>query len=298
VLECVPNVAEGRDRRVLDVLTRACGNALLDVHADVDHHRSVFTLAGPAAHDAEAAARALARAVADHVDLTTHAGVHPRFGALDVVPFVALDGSATADAVDAARAFAAWAVDALEVPVFFYGDADASGRSLPETRRGAFAACPPDLGPAGPHPRLGAMAVGARPVLVAVNCELTTGDVTVARTIARAVRERDGGLPGVRALGLWLASRSRAQVSMNLVDLTATGLQPASEAVQALARARGTDVARVELVGLVPASEVARLDPQFRRWSGIGPEQTVEARLRARVDVAQPSSSNCWTLAP
>jgi glutamate formiminotransferase len=97
---------------------------------------------------------------------------------------------------------------------------------------------------------------------------------------------------------LWLASRSRAQVSMNLVDLTATGLQRACEAVQTLARAGGTDVARVELVGLVPASEVARLDPEFRRWSGIGPDQTIEARLRARADAGQPSSSNCWTLAP
>jgi glutamate formiminotransferase len=135
-------------------------------------------------------------------------------------------------------------------------------------------------------------------VLVAVNCELTSGTVATARAIARAVRERDGGLPGVRALGLWLESRAHAQVSMNLVDLTATGIEAACEAVRALARAHDTDVARVELVGLAPASEIARLSDGFRAWSGIGPEHSVEARLRARAAGAQPSSSNCWTLAP
>jgi glutamate formiminotransferase / 5-formyltetrahydrofolate cyclo-ligase len=298
VLECVPNVAEGRATRVLDALAHACGGSLLDVHADVDHHRSVFTLAGPGARDAEPAVRALARAVAQHVDLTKHAGVHPRRGALDVVPFVALDGSRASDAVDAAHAFASWAAAELEVPVFLYGDADRAGRSLPELRRDAFTARPPDAGPGAPHPRLGAIAVGARPVLVAVNCDLATGDVTIARAIARSVRERDGGLPGVRALGLWLGSRGHAQVSMNLVDLAATGIQRAAETVEELARARGTDVARVELVGLAPESEVARLDDSFRARSGIGPEQTVEARLRARAESGQPSSSNCWTLAP
>lgn len=282
MLECVPNVSEGRDASVLRELSTACGASLLDVHADGDHHRSVFTLAGPGEHDADAAVRRLARRVAELVDIGDHSGVHPRFGALDVVPFVALDGEARSTAVDAARAFARWAADELDVPVFLYGEADAQYRSLPELRRDAFGARAPDGGPSAAHPHIGAIAVGARPVLVAVNCELDRDDVALARGIATAVRERDGGLRGVRALGLELASRARAQVSMNLVDLDATGVQEACERVRALARAGDADVVRVELVGLLPAAELARCDDDFRAWAGLGPDQTIEARLAAR----------------
>ena len=279
MLECVPNVSEGRDPAVLDTLATACGRALLDVHIDPDHHRSVFTLAGTTTPEA---LRSLASAVSERVDLTRHAGVHPRLGALDVVPFVALDGSTRQDAVDAAHAFATWAADTLAVPIFFYDDADTAGRSLPATRRDAFDACTPDLGPSAPHPTLGAVAVGAREPLVAVNCELARDDVVLARAIATRVRERDGGLPGVRALGLHLGSVGRAQVSMNLVALERTGLQDACRVVDALARDAGTEVTRVELVGLVPAAELARCDDEFRAWSGIGPDDTIEGRLVAR----------------
>jgi glutamate formiminotransferase len=205
--------------------------------------------------------------------------VHPRLGALDVVPFVALPDSIPADAVDAALAFARWVADALALPVFLYDDADPAHRSLPEARRDAFGTRRPDVGPDAPHPHLGAVAVGARAPLVAVNCELTDDDVAVAREIARQVRERDGGLPGVRALGLHLASVQRAQVSLNLVALDRTGLQTACRAVDELARAAGVAVGRVELVGLVPAAEFARCDPEFLEWSGIGPDDTIEARL-------------------
>jgi len=279
VLECVPNVSEGRDPEVLDALTTACGRALLDVHIDADHHRSVFTLAGATTLQA---VRSLAFGVAGGVDLTGHAGVHPRLGALDVVPFIALDGSTRQDAVDAALAFGVWAADALALPIFFYDDADTAGRSLPATRRDAFDARTPDLGPPRPHPTLGAVAVGAREPLVAVNCELARDDVVLARAIATRVRERDGGLPGVRALGLNLASVGRAQVSMNLVALERTGLQDACRAVDALARDAGTEVTRVELVGLVPAAELARCDDEFRAWSGIGPDDTIEVQLAGR----------------
>jgi glutamate formiminotransferase len=279
VLECVPNVSEGRDGGVLDALTRACGDALLDRHVDADHHRSVFTLAGAATI---AAARALATVVAQRVDLRGHTGVHPRLGAIDVVPFVALAGSDPQDAVDAARAFGEWIAAALGLPVFFYDAADLERRPLPGTRRDAFARRVPDLGPDRPHPSLGAVAVGARPPLVAVNCELESDDVELARAIAAQVRERDGGLPGVRALGLRLHSVARAQVSMNLVALERTGLQEACRTVDALARRAGDAVARIELVGLVPAVELSRCDAEFRAWSGIGPEQTIEGRLAAR----------------
>jgi glutamate formiminotransferase / 5-formyltetrahydrofolate cyclo-ligase len=280
VLECVPNVSEGRDALVLDALAAACGASLLDVHTDPDHHRSVFTLAGPGARDAEQAVTRFACAVAERIDLSAHAGVHPRFGTLDVVPFVALDGTTPAEAVDAARAFAAWVADELELPVFLYGDADSRHRSLPDIRRDAFTRRKPDLGPAEPHPQLGATAVGARPVLVAVNCWLDRDDVVLARQIARSVRERDGGLPGVRALGFRLGSEARSQVSMNLVDLAATGLQQACETVRSLAHEQQTDVARVELVGLMPAAELARCDHAFLAWSGVSSAQTIEARLR------------------
>ena len=166
--------------------------------------------------------------------------------------------------------------------MFLYGDADPERRTLPDARRDAFTRRAPDLGPSAPHPTLGAIAVGARPVLVAVNCELDRRDLALARSIAHTIRERDGGLPGVRALGLMLTSRGHAQVSMNLVALERTGLQQACETVRDLAGRVNGEVARVELVGLVPAAELARCDREFLEWSAIGPDQTIEARLAGR----------------
>jgi glutamate formiminotransferase len=277
VLECVVNISEGRREQVLAELAAACGPALLDVHADPDHHRSVFTLAGP---EVEEAALALAQVALDRIDIVAHRGVHPRLGAVDVVPFVALDGEG-AEAVDAARRWAERAAAELGVPAFLYGEADPAGRSLPETRRGAFTTRAPDFGPAVPHPSFGAMAVGARPVLVAINCELEGSELEDARSVARAVRRRDGGLAGVRALAFPLASRSRVQVSMNLVDLETTGIEAACEEVRRLVQEAGREVTAVELVGLAPAAELGRLSPGFLAWSGIDPGRSIEARLAA-----------------
>ena len=271
MLECVANLSEGRRTEVIEHLARAAGPSLLDVHVDPDHHRSVFTLAGPAADDAEAAARARARAAAGTLDLAEHSGVHPRIGAVDVVPFVALAGSAPADAVRAAREFASWITAELGIPAHLYGEADPQGRTLPEVRA--------RTGDAAGGTALGAVAVGARPFLVAVNCDLERDDVEVARAVAGAVRERDGGLPGVRALGFRLASRERAQVSMNLVDLHATGLEEACWAVRRESRARGVEVAGIELVGLVPRTELTRCTPEFLEWSALDDASTIEARL-------------------
>ncbi len=279
MLECVPNVSEGRDDEVLAALATSCERALLDVHVDADHNRSVYTLAGD---DTAVAVRMLARAVEHYVEYDADAGVHPRLGALDVVPFVALEGSTVVDAVDAARTFAAYAAEALRLPVFLYDRADPEHRTLPDARRDAFRTRAPDVGPAQPHRQFGAVAVGARAPLVAVNCELEHDDLALARAIAASVRERDGGLPGVRALGLHLDSVKRAQVSMNLVALERTGIQDACRAVDAHARGAGSAVTRVELVGLLPAAELARCDDDFLVWSGIGPDQTIEARLAAR----------------
>jgi glutamate formiminotransferase len=241
----------------------------------------VFTLAGPGSWDALEAAVALATVAAERLDLRGHAGVHPRLGVVDVVPFVALDAPFM-EAVDAALMFAAWINTALAVPVFFYDGCADGLRSLPEVRRGAFAEIPPDLGVAAPHPRLGAVAVGARRPLVAVNCWLDRDDRDLARRIATSLRARDGGLPGVRALGVLLPERGVAQVSMNLVDLERTGVEEACTAARDAAAAAGARVVRVELVGLVPAAEAARWSREFVAWSGLGPDVTVEGRLAAR----------------
>ena len=272
------NVAAGAGP-ALDVLAEACGDALLDRHADQDHDRSVFTLAGPDDRAAETAALALADAAARELDLTTRPpGVHPRLGVVDVVPFVAWDQPG-ATAVAAARRAGGQLAERHGVPVFFYDEADPERRSLPSVRREAFGVRAPDLGPARPHPRLGAAAVGARPPLVAVNCWLDRDDLRLARAVAGEVRERDGGLPGVRALGLRLASRGITQVSMNVTDLGATGVEAACEAVRRRVEARGAAVSEVEWVGLVPAAEWGRCSQAFRAWSGLDQSRTVEARL-------------------
>lgn len=284
MLECVPNVSEGRRRDVLDRLREAGGPCLLDVHADPDHNRSVLTLAAASAEEIEHCAMQLAESIARDADRSWRVGVHPRLGLLDVVPFVALSGTPDerARAVRAAQHFAGWLADTHDVPTFLYGEADPEERSLPRLRRDAFVRRPPDFGPAEPHPALGATAVGARPVLVAVNCELTKNDVDLARRIAHDARESGGGLVGVRALGFDLASRRTAQVSMNLIDLSRTGLEEACAEVARLARAEKADISRIELVGLLPRDELENCGPAFRRRAGIGDEHTIEGRLERR----------------
>lgn len=285
MLECVVNISEGRRPDVVAAIVAGCGPALLDVHTDPDHHRSVLTLAGPAEELAEAAL-ALTRRAVELIDLSVHAGVHPRLGAVDVVPFVPLAPDGTDRAAAVARRWGERAAAEIGIPVFLYGDADPAGRSLPDLRRTAFRERRPDFGPPMPHPTAGGLAVGARPVLVAVNCELDGGpgtglaaDLAAARAVARAVRERDGGLPGVRALGFILASKSRAQVSMNLVDLPATGVETACEAVRREAERHGRSVTAVELVGLLPAAELARCSREFLNWARLTPDRTIEGRL-------------------
>ena len=281
MLEAVINVSEGRDLEKLRVIALACGASLVDVHADADHHRSVFTLAGPGPRDAAPRARRLAAAVAERCSITGHEGEHPRLGALDVVPFVALGGTNTerAQAAEAAREFGAWWAEEFAVPVFLYDEADPEHRDLPHVRTHGFRSRTPDFGPDAPHPRLGATAVGARRPLVAINCVLVTRDVSVARRIARDMRERASGMRGVRALGFYLPEARRAQVSMNLVDLDHTGVQDACLHVRTLARRYGTDVAAVELVGLVPRREIDRCSDDFLEWSRVDATAAIEARI-------------------
>ncbi len=262
-------------------IARACGPSLVDVHSDAEHHRSVFTLAGPGPRDAVDGARSLAAAVAEQCSIVDHEGEHPRFGALDVVPFVALGGTRVEreQAAAEARAFGEWWAREFAVPVFCYDDADPDGRDLPNARSTSFRSRDPDFGPSEPHRRLGATAVGARAPLVACNCVLVSRDISVARRIARDMRPRTGGLRGVRALGFFLPETKRAQVSMNLVELDRTGVQDACLHVRDLARDYGTDVASVELVGLIPRRDLDRCSDDFLQWSRLDAESTIEARV-------------------
>jgi glutamate formiminotransferase/glutamate formiminotransferase/formiminotetrahydrofolate cyclodeaminase len=260
VLECVINISEGRDAAVLAALADDASAALLDVHTDPGHNRSVFTLAGV---DVEAAARALTATAVARLDLGRHHGVHPRIGVVDVIPFVPLAGSSLDDAVAARDRFAAWAAAELALPCFLYGP----GRALPEVRRRAFVDLSPDVGPATPHPTAGASAVGARPVLVAYNLWLEPADVAVARSIAAELRS-----PDVRALGLTVGDG--VQVSLNLVNPERFGPAAAFDAV-----ASRSAIARAELVGLLPASVLAGIPEARWHQLDVEPSRTIEARL-------------------
>ncbi|MEO6318700.1 MAG: hypothetical protein ABIP36_07950 [Acidimicrobiales bacterium] len=264
MLECVVNVSEGRDRDHLAALTDAAGTDLLDVHSDPHHHRTVLTLHGLDAP------RRVAETAVELLDLRAHAGVHPRLGVIDVVPFVPLAAATMAEAIAARDSFAQWLARELEVPVFLYG----SERSLPEIRRRAFADVLPDLGPPKPHSTAGATCVGARPVLVAYNLWIDGIDLSEARTIASTIRR-----PGLRALGL--STDTFVQVSMNLVEPTVLGPAQAYDLVAERLPGAGGSITRAELVGLLPREVL--LQTQASEWDrlGISEEQTIEARLDA-----------------
>lgn len=261
MLECVINVSEGRDGATIDAIAGAGGAAVVDRHTDADHHRTVLTVAGPGT---EAAARAVARHAVRRIDLRAHQGAHPRLGAVDVVPFVALAGSTAAEAQAARDRFAGWAAEELGVPCFLYG----LERSLPDVRRHAFRDLMPDVGGLVPHPTAGAMCVGVRGVLVAYNVWLADEvGVTTARHVAAEIRG-----PALRALGLQVGGR--AQVSMNLVDPLSVGPAGAYDAV-----AERVAVAGAELVGLLPAA-VLEAVPEIR-WDelDLARSKTIEAAV-------------------
>lgn len=257
MLECVVNISEGADLDVVHEISAAAGADLLDLHTDADHNRSVLTLAG------EDAARRVTRLAVARLDLGRHRGAHPRFGVVDVVPFVPLADSTMGGAEAARDRFLRWVADELDVPGFAYG----RHRSLPEVRRRAFRDLLPDAGPPTPHPTAGAVAVGAREPLVAWNVWLREPDLDRARQVAAAVRS-----PELRALGL--AVGERVQVSMNLVAPDVVGPAEAWDRVAAL-----VPVAAAELVGLVPAAVLDRTDRE--RWAQLDLdwERTIEARL-------------------
>jgi len=294
VVECVPNFSEGRRKDIVDAIGSAiasvAGARILDVQMDADHNRSVITFVGDRRAASEAAFRAASAAV-ERIDMNVHRGEHPRVGALDVLPFVPIAGVTMEDCVALARSVGKRIADELHVPVYLY-EAAASRpdrRALPDLRRGEYEGLKaeietnpdrkPDFGPARLHPTAGACIVGARPVLIAWNVNLRTADVGVAKRIAKAIRESDGGLPAVRAKGFALSERGLVQVSMNMVDYRRTSLAQAFEAIRALAEKEGVEIAESEVVGLVPLDALVAGATQYFKLARFHRDQILETRL-------------------
>lgn len=288
LVECVPNVSEGLDKAVLAVLTERIQSvpdvALLDLHMDPDHHRSVFTLAG----EPEAMATALFRFIqeAQHgIDLRRHQGQHPRIGAVDVVPWIPLRGVTMEECADYAKDLGRRVGQELDIPVFLYEQAALvplrarldvirrGGLSGLQERMDQEADWKPDFGPNVLHPTAGAVAIGARFFLIAFNVVLKSQDIQAARRIARAIRSSGGGLPALKAMGVPLSSKGFVQVSMNLMDFRQTSLRAAFQAVERESHRLGVEIQESEIVGLVPqeAWDVdLPADLQLKNWNPEG----------------------------
>lgn len=295
IVECVPNFSEGRKTEVVERLAQVIASVptacVLDTHIDPDHNRSVITFVAAPELVGVAAFRAVSLA-AELIDMRQHRGAHPRLGATDVLPFVPISGVSLDDCARIARETGKRIADELSIPVFFYERAALRPDrvNLEDVRRGALEllreqiavepARAPDVGPLLVHETAGAIAVGARPFLIAFNVNLKTTEVTVARAIARVVRARHGGLPFVKALGFELSSRGLVQVSMNLVNYEATGLTQAYEAVCAEAKRLGVEVAGTEIVGLVPERALDRNAEYFQQLENLSADKILENRLR------------------
>ncbi len=291
IIECVPNFSEGRDqnkvRAIQDAISGA-GAYVLRAERDVDHNRSVITAAGAPGTIAEAIFAGIAKA-AELIDLKHHVGVHPRLGAADVVPFVPLGSSTLADCAGIAHRLGKKVWEILGIPVYFYEAAALRHVCvrLENVRRGQFEApqIPPDLGGPRLHPTSGAVIIGARKVLVAFNINLDSGDLSAARRIAKKIRAANGGLPGVKALGVALVSRKLAQVSMNLTDFEVTSPQAVFDVVEAEAAKEGISILSTQLVGLIPEKAVAPNGRAFQIMEDFGPHRILERRLNTMLQV-------------
>jgi glutamate formiminotransferase len=295
LVECVPNFSEGRNK---ETITRLCAaiaavptTCVLDTHIDPDHNRSVITFVAHPDQIVTAAVNAVTLA-AKLIDMRRHRGEHPRLGATDVLPFVPVSGVTLADCVLFAHQAGERIGRELSIPVFFYELAAwrPDRKNLEDVRRGALellreqiatvAERAPDVGPLRVHETAGAIAVGARPFLIAFNINLRSKDVAVARQIARAVRARQGGLPFVKALGFELATRGLVQVSMNLVNYEVTGMEQAYEAVRKEADRLGVEIASTEIVGLVPEKALDRETEYFSKLENFGNGKILERKIR------------------
>ena len=293
LIECVPNVSEGRRPAVIAALTdviQGPGTRLLDHSSDPSHNRSVFTIVGDVTSLRAAVLSLYARAIVD-IDLRRHEGQHPCIGAVDVVPFVPLSGATMSDCIALAHTVGALVSSEHGIPVFLYEEAAAAPhrRPLESIRRGGpsalaarmrSAAWKPDYGPTKPHPTAGVSVVGARKLLIAYNVNLETPELDIARTIAATVRQSSGGLPHVKAIGVRLSDRKVVQVSMNLTDFQQTSLLTVFEAVSREAARHGVRVADSEIVGLVPEAAITASAARLLRVRGFSPDRILEHRIR------------------
>lgn len=270
MLECVINISEGRNLDLVDELHETAGRSLRDLHADPFHNRSVFTLINDA-ENLQSDVRALITRAFQSLDLRTHEGVHPRFGVVDVVPFVALDPEPSSRSIESRNATAQWISTTFDVPVFLYGPIAGDVRTLPDVRKRAFGELVPDFGPPTPSTRLGAVAVGARPILIAWNLWLSGVSRDATRAIAKAIRRRE-----VRALAF--RAGEHMQVSCNLIDPVAVAPSIVYDEVAALLP-EGGRIVRAELVGLLPRGVLE--SEERSRWDqlGLSESQTIESRL-------------------
>ena len=286
LLESVPNVSEGRDAAVIDAIGKAFAGhgRVLDVHSDADHHRSVYTIVADESHLVDSLLAGIARS-AELIDLRNHDGIHPRVGAADVVPVVPLRPEEMEIAVEVARTLGGSVGTELGLPVFLYGTG-AEGRRPAFFRRGGPAALQrridagevrPAFGPSQLDARAGGVLIGARPLLIAFNIVLATGDLADAQAIAAVIRESSGGMQGVQALGLQLPRTGRMQVSINVIDVEAAPLAEVVARVRAAAAARGVELGASELVGLLPESAAA--DPALLGLDVLPDDRVLERRL-------------------
>src|SRR6185295_7687964 len=294
LVECVPNFSEGRNSETVAALSRAIETVettcVLDRHIDPDHNRSVITFVATPEKIVDAAVIVVARA-AELIDMRRHQGEHPRLGATDVLPFIPISGVTMQDCVRLAHEAGQRIANELSIPVFFYEQAALKSDrvNLEDVRRGALEllreqiavdpARAPDAGPLVVHETAGAIAVGARPFLIAFNVNLKTAEVAVAKQIARTVRARHGGLPFVKALGFTLSTRGLVQVSMNLVNYEATGMTAAYNAVRDEAVKLGVEISSTEIVGLVPEKALDRHADYFTKLENFSEDKILEHRL-------------------
>ena len=296
IIESIPNVSEGRRPDVVagfaDAIRQVPGVALLDVSSDASHNRSVFTLVGDAPA-LKAATLALFNAAVAAIDLRTHQGEHPRLGAVDVVPFVPIEGATMADCVELAKDVAATVAERFALPVFLYEEAASHGarRNLEDIRRGEFEGLrakmnapewKPDFGPAVPHESAGASVIGARMPLIAYNINLNSDRLDVAKKIASAIRHSSGGLRFVKAMGVMLEDRGIAQVSMNLTNYEKTPIFRVFEMVKREGERYGVSILESEIVGLVPSAALLGAAEYYLQIEGFKPTQVLENKLRSQ----------------
>jgi glutamate formiminotransferase / 5-formyltetrahydrofolate cyclo-ligase len=294
IIECVPNISEGRRPEVvtaiIDAVGRVPGTRVLDYSSDTSHNRSVLTLAGEAAPLREAVL-ALFEAATKAIDLRSHSGEHPRLGAVDVVPFVPIDGVTMDECVALAKDTAHAVAQRFQVPIYLYEEAasNPARRNLEDIRRGEFEGLAakmarpewaPDYGPATPHASAGASVIGARMPLIAYNINLATDRIDVAKKIAAAIRQSSGGFRYVKAMGITLEDRGIVQVSMNLTNYEKTPIFRVFEVVKREAARYGVNVLESEIVGLVPAAALVSTAEYLLQLERFDPKQVLETKLR------------------